>query len=69
MKLIVLNKVDGSFVFSYETDGSMAPGAVFNSAIEELKSRFTDLGDDLDEHSLDSDTRPSAILMILREMA
>ena len=44
---IVLNKVDGSFVFSFETDGSMAPEAVFNSAIEELKSRFTDLGDDL----------------------
>ncbi|MEC7113154.1 MAG: DNA-directed RNA polymerase subunit D [Candidatus Thermoplasmatota archaeon] len=44
---IVLNKVDGSFVFSFETDGSLAPEAVFNSAIEELKSRFTDLGDDL----------------------
>jgi len=44
---IVLNKVDGSFVFSFETDGSLAPEAVFNSAIEELKSRFTDLGDDI----------------------
>jgi len=25
----------------------LAPEAVFNGAIEELKSRFTDLGDDL----------------------
>ena len=45
---IVLNKVEGSFVFSYETDGSLAPEAVFNIAIEELKSRFTNLGEDLD---------------------
>jgi len=45
---IVLNKVDGSFVFSYETDGSLAPEAVFNLAIEELKSRFNDLGEDLE---------------------
>ena len=45
---IVLNKVEGSFVFSFETDGSLAPDAVFNLAIEELKSRFTDLGEDLE---------------------
>lgn len=44
---IVLNKIEGSFVFSYETDGSLAPEAVFNAAIEELKSRFTNLGEDL----------------------
>ncbi|MAH29488.1 MAG: DNA-directed RNA polymerase subunit D [Euryarchaeota archaeon] len=44
---IVLNKVEGSYVFSFETDGSLAPSAVFNLAIEELKSRFTDLGEDL----------------------
>ena len=45
---IVLNKVEGSYVFSFETDGSLAPDAVFNLAIEELKSRFTDLGEDLE---------------------
>ena len=45
---IILNKVEGSYVFSYETDGSLAPDAVFNLAIEELKSRFTDLGEDLE---------------------
>ena len=45
---IVLNKVEGSYVFSFETDGSLAPEAVFNLAIEELKSRFTDLGEDLE---------------------
>ena len=45
---IVLNKVEGSYVFSFETDGSLAPQAVFNLAIEELKSRFTDLGEDLE---------------------
>ena len=44
---IVLNKIDGSFVFSYEADGSLAPEAVFNIAIEELKSRFSNLGEDL----------------------
>ena len=45
---IVLNKVEGSYVFSFETDGSLAPDAVFKLAIEELKSRFTDLGEDLE---------------------
>ena len=45
---IVLNKVEGSYVFSFETDGSLAPDAVFNLAIEELKSRFIDLGEDLE---------------------
>ena len=45
---IVFNKVEGSYVFSYETDGSLAPDAVFNFAIEELKARFTDLGEDLE---------------------
>ena len=45
---IVFNKVEGSYVFSFETDGSLAPEAVFNLAIEELKSRFTDLGEDLE---------------------
>ena len=45
---IVLNKVEGSYVFSFETDGSLAPDAVFNLAIEELKSRFTELGEDLE---------------------
>ena len=44
---IVFSKIDGSFVFSYETDGSLAPEAVFNIAIEELKTRFSDLGEDL----------------------
>ena len=45
---IVLTEVDGSYVFSYDTDGSLAPEAVFNLAIEELKSRFTNLGEDID---------------------
>ena len=44
---IIFNKIDRSFVFSYETDGSLAPEAVFNTAIEELKTRFSDLGEDL----------------------
>ena len=45
---IVLNKIDGSYIFSFETDGSLAPEAVFNMAIDELKSRFANLGEDLD---------------------
>tara|TARA_B100000575_G_scaffold96992_1_gene77376 strand:+ start:741 stop:1673 length:933 start_codon:yes stop_codon:yes gene_type:complete len=45
---IVLTEVDGSYVFSFDTDGSLAPEAVFNLAIEELKSRFTNLGEDID---------------------
>ena len=45
---IVLEEVDGSYVFSFDTDGSLAPETVFNLAIEELKSRFTNLGEDID---------------------
>ena len=44
---ITLETVDGSYVFSYETDGSLDPVVAFNAALGELKSRFDDLSEDL----------------------
>ena len=44
---ITLEPVDGSYVFSYETDGSLDPVIAFNAALSELKSRFDNLGEDL----------------------
>lgn len=44
---IVLNQIEGSFVFSFDTDGSMPASTVFNLALEELKSRFQNISEDL----------------------
>ncbi|RJU93497.1 MAG: hypothetical protein DWC00_08145, partial [Candidatus Poseidoniales archaeon] len=44
---IVLNQVEGSFVFSFDTDGSMPGATIFNLALEELKSRFQNISEDL----------------------
>ncbi len=44
---ITLEPVEGAYVFSYETDGSLDPVTAFNMALEELKNRFTSLSDDL----------------------
>ena len=45
---IVLEDVEGEFVFSFETDGSMTARTCFEQACSELKSRFTDLSKDID---------------------
>jgi DNA-directed RNA polymerase subunit D len=44
---ITLEPVDGAFVFSYETDGSLDPVTAFNMALNELSQRFTNLNEDL----------------------
>ena len=44
---IVLNQIEGSFVFSFDTDGSMAGSTIFNLALQELKSRFQNINEDL----------------------
>jgi DNA-directed RNA polymerase subunit D len=44
---ITMEHVDGAFVFSYETDGSLDPVTAFNMALSELSQRFTDLNEDL----------------------
>jgi hypothetical protein len=42
-----MESVEGSYVFSYETDGSLDPVTAFNMALSELSSRFTNLSEDL----------------------
>ena len=45
---IVLEDVEGEFVFSFETDGSMTARTCFEQACSELNSRFVDLAKDID---------------------
>lgn len=45
---ISMEKVDGEFVFSFDTDGALSPEAVFNQACEALSSRFVLLNEELD---------------------
>lgn len=44
---ITFEPVEGSYVFSYETDGSLDPKVAFNAALEELKNRFDNLSEEL----------------------
>ena len=44
---ITLETVDGAYVFTYETDGSLDPVTAFNMALDELKNRFNALSEDL----------------------
>ena len=44
---ITLETVDGAYVFTYETDGSLDPVMAFNMALDELKNRFNALSEDL----------------------
>ena len=44
---IVLEDVEGEFVFSFETDGSMTARICFEQACIELNKRFTDLSKDI----------------------
>ena len=45
---ISMEKVDKEFVFSFDTDGSLSPEAVFNQACEVLSSRFVLINEELD---------------------
>lgn len=44
---IVMQPVEGAYVFSYETDGSLDPVTAFNMALHELSVRFKNLNEDL----------------------
>lgn len=44
---ITMETVDGAFVFSFETDGSLDPVTAFNMALDELSTRFDNLNEDL----------------------
>jgi len=44
---IIMQPVDGAFVFSYETDGALDPVTAFNMALSELSQRFTELKEDV----------------------
>jgi DNA-directed RNA polymerase subunit D len=44
---IIFEPVEGAYVFSYETDGSLDPVTAFNMALDELKNRFDNLSEDL----------------------
>ena len=44
---ITMEPVDGAYVFTYETDGSLDPVTAFNMALDELSNRFVNLNEDL----------------------
>ena len=45
---ITFEKVENSFVFTFETDGSLTPEQAFNGAMKELKGRFDNLSDEIE---------------------
>ncbi len=44
---IELNEVEGSYILSYETDGSIDPLTAFNRAMQELNARFDNLSKEI----------------------
>tara|TARA_Y100000994_G_scaffold84_2_gene100 strand:- start:112 stop:1038 length:927 start_codon:yes stop_codon:yes gene_type:complete len=45
---ITLEDMEGEYIFSYESDGSLSPEEVFNQACEELSSRFGKITGEID---------------------
>jgi len=45
---IILEPVEGSYIFTYETDGSLTPEQAFNGAMKELQGRFDNLSSDIE---------------------
>ena len=45
---ITLEDMEGEYIFSYESDGSLSPEEVFNQAREELSSRFGKITGEVD---------------------
>ena len=45
---ITLEDIEGEYIFSYESDGSLSPEEVFNQACEELSSRFGKINGEID---------------------
>ncbi|MDP6234225.1 MAG: DNA-directed RNA polymerase subunit D [Candidatus Poseidoniaceae archaeon] len=46
---ITLEPVEGSYIFTYETDGSLSPEQAFNGAMMELQGRFDNLASDIEK--------------------
>jgi hypothetical protein len=44
---ITLEPVDGEYILTYETDGSMDPVTAFNLAMDELSNRFAGLNEEI----------------------
>ena len=44
---ITLEPVEGNYILTYETDGSLDPVTAFNLAMDELSNRFTGLNEEL----------------------
>ena len=44
---ISIEPVDGSYILSYETDGSLDPVTAFNLAMDELSNRFAGLNEEI----------------------
>ena len=44
---ISIDPVDGSYILSYETDGSFHPVTAFNLAMDELSNRFAGLNEEI----------------------
>lgn len=45
---IVMEDMDGEYIFSFESDGSLSPEAIFNQACAELVSRFEKITGEID---------------------
>ena len=45
---ITFERIDNSFVFTFETDGSLTPVQAFNLAMDELKGRFENLSGEIE---------------------
>ena len=45
---IVMEPVEGAYVFNYETDGSLTPEQAFNGAMKELAGRFENLSSEIE---------------------
>ncbi len=45
---ITLEDIEGEYIFSYESDGSLSPEEVFNQACKELSSRFGKITGEID---------------------
>lgn len=45
---ILMEDIDGEYVFSFESDGSLSPEDVFNQACDELVSRFEKIDGEID---------------------
>ena len=44
---ITINKVEGEYIFTFESDGSYSPAEIFNQACNVLSERFNGIGEEL----------------------